>query len=290
MPELPEVEAVRRGLSEQLTGKRIVSLDLRLPKLVESPEGLQIEQLEGQAMQSLERRGKYLAIMFPDIVAVMHLSLAGQVIARGKHIPGFAAGHPVPAYDSEMPHKSTHLIVKFEDCSTLYVTDIRHFARIRLMPIDEIDGYWSHLKLGPDTLSDDFTLDYFRSAIRRRKTGKLKPLLLDQKFVAGLGNIYVDESLHRARLHPERIASELSDQEIERLYHAIKEILEIAVPQGGARIIHSKAIPDHGEFPFIHGREGLPCLNCGGTIIKTKVNNRGTYLCLACQPEPDPAR
>lgn len=283
MPELPEVEAVRRGLSEQLVGKRIVAFDLRLPKLVETPDGLSLDVIKDHAITEIERRGKYLAITFNDIVGVMHLSLAGQVIARGENIPGFAAGHPVPAYDSEMPHKSTHLIVKFEDCSTLYVTDIRHFARIRLMDRDDLDAYWESLKLGPDALSDAFTLDYFQDAIRRRKTVKIKPLLLDQKLVAGLGNIYVDESLYRARLHPERIASELTDDEIARLYDAIHEILEIAVPQGGARIVHSRAIPDHGEFPFIHGREGLPCLNCGEPIVKTKVNNRGTYLCPNCQ-------
>ncbi len=286
MPELPEVEAARRGISEQLAGKRVCSVELLLPKLVIAPEGWAIDMLVGRQIESVDRHGKYLTLRFGDIAVVAHLKLSGQLIARGDSIPGFAAGHPVPRFDAPMPHKSTHLIMTFEDGAKLYLTDIRHFARMQLMPVDEIEPFFAALKLGPDAISPEFSHDWFRQAIGRRKVARLKPLLLDQKFMAGIGNIYVDEALHRARLHPERLASTLSEEEVERLYDAIVEIMELAVPIAGAKILNGKAQTVHGDFPFIHGREGAPCLICGGTIVKTRVNNRGTYLCLVCQPAP----
>jgi formamidopyrimidine-DNA glycosylase len=286
MPELPEVEAARRGISEQLTGKRIDAIELFLPKLVIAPEGWSLDMLLGRSIDNVDRHGKYLTLHFGDIAAIMHLKLSGQFIARGDAIPGFAAGHPVPAFNAPMPHKSTHLILTFDEGSKLYLTDIRHFARVQLMPIDEVPAYFSALKMGPDAVSPEFTHDWFRQAIARRKVARLKPLLLDQKFLAGIGNIYVDEALHLAKLHPERLASSLTETETEQLYDAIVEIMELAVPIGGAKILNGKALPDIGEFPFIHGREGAPCLTCGQIIIKTRVNNRGTYICLNCQPAP----
>ncbi len=289
MPELPEVEAVRRGIAANLLGKKITAIDLSLPKLIEAPPGMSLDDLVDAHIVDVERRGKYLAIGFPEVVAVLHLKLAGQVVLRDSQGGGFSAGHPVPAFDAELPHKSTHLVFEFEDGSRLYITDIRHFTRLRLMPRDDLAAYWVDTKLGPDTISDDFTLESFRERIKRRKQARIKPLLLDQGFVAGLGNIYVDESLYRAGIHPERKAVDLSVDEVERLYHAIVEILEIAVPIGGAAILNGKATPEHGVFPFIHGREGEPCLNCGTAIIKTRVNNRGTYLCPECQPAHEPA-
>jgi formamidopyrimidine-DNA glycosylase len=283
MPELPEVEAVRRGIDAQLAGKRVVAIDLRLPKLLIAPAGLGLDDVIGQPLLAIERRGKYLALSFPDMVAIVHLKLAGQVVARGPVIPGFAAGHPVPAFNAELPHKSTHLILTFEDESQLFLTDIRHFARIQLIPADDLERFWDDLKLGPDAVSSAFTLEWFAGALGRRRSARLKPLLLDQQFLAGLGNIYVDECLHRARLHPERAAAGLTAEEVERLFGAIVDVMAIAVPIGGAAILNGKALPEHGAFPFIHGREGQPCLCCGTTIVKTRVNGRGTYLCPACQ-------
>ena len=285
MPELPEVEAVRRGIDTHLIGKRIRGYELTLPKLVEAPSGLTLDEIVGQAITTVERRGKYLALIFPSVAAVLHLKLAGQVVLEDEGVRLFAAGHPVPAFDAELPHKSTHLIIEFEAGCKLYVTDIRHFTRIRLMPVEDLGEYWVGIKLGPDALSPDFTLGCFRSRLARRRKARLKPLLLDQGFVAGLGNIYVDESLHRAGIHPERLAPTLTNEEIGRLYQSIHEILEIAVPIGGAEILNGKAGPEHGEFPYIHGREGEPCLRCQSPIVKTRVNGRGTYLCVRCQPE-----
>ncbi len=286
MPELPEVEAARRGIADQLVGRTISSIDLRLPKLIVAADGLDIDVLVGRSIEDVRRHGKYLTLLFDEFGAVVHLKLSGQLVGRGESIPGFAAGHPVPGYDAPLPHKSTHLIAGFADDAWLYLTDIRHFARVFLMPVDDLAAYFAKVDLGPDAIAPDFTLDVFRKRILRRSQARLKPLLLDQSFIAGLGNIYVDEALHRASLHPERLASSLSSDEIERLYQAIVEIMKIAVPIGGASILNGKATPEHGAFPFIHGRKGEYCLGCGQEIVKVRVNNRGTYLCPQCQPAP----
>jgi formamidopyrimidine-DNA glycosylase len=154
------------------------------------------------------------------------------------------------------------------------------------MPVDDLGNYWEALRLGPDARTEAFTREWLVEALARRRMARIKPLLLDQRFLAGLGNIYVDESLHRAGIHPERLAAGLTPDESSALYDAIVEILDIAVPIGGAEILNGKAVPDPGAFPFIHGREGAACVQCGATIIKTRVNNRGTYLCTECQPAP----
>jgi formamidopyrimidine-DNA glycosylase len=283
MPELPEVEAARRGIAEQLLDVPIIGHELVLPKLVVAPAGLGIDALTGRSIESTERHGKYLTLRLGDLAAVIHLKLAGQIVARGEAIPGFAAGHPVPAYDAPLPHKSTHLTLEFDNGAKLYLTDIRHWARLHLMPVDDLPAYFAPLRLGPDAIGPAFTREWFGEKIRSRTLARLKPLLLDQTFLAGLGNIYVDEALHRAQLHPERLARTLTDAEIDRLYDAIVAILAIAVPIGGASILNGKASPDHGEFPFIHGRKGHPCLTCGSEIVKTRVDDRGTYLCPTCQ-------
>lgn len=286
MPELPEVEAARRGIAEQLLDDAIVAYDLRLPKLIVAPDGLGLDQIVGRRLTEVRRHGKYLTLFAGDMALVVHLKLSGQLVGRGGSIPGFAAGHPVPAFDVELPHKSTHLTLDFQSGARLYLTDIRHFARVQVMPVDALEPYVRSLRLGPDAISAPFTREWFRAALARRTQARLKPLLLDQTFVAGLGNIYVDEALHRARLHPERIAGSLSAYEADRLYDAIVDILAIAVPIGGASILNGKATPDIGEFPFVHGRAGAACVHCGAAIVKERVNGRGTYRCPSCQPIP----
>lgn len=286
MPELPEVEAARRGIAEQLLNVPIRSAELRLPKLIIGPDGLDVQTLVGRSIEGVQRHGKYLTLELGDLNAVVHLKLSGQLVGRGDAISGFAAGHPVPAYDAPLPHKSTHLILTFANDATLYLTDIRHFARVTLMDAEDWPTFFANLRLGADAISDAFTREWFHARIRARTQARLKPLLLDQTFLAGLGNIYVDESLYQAQLHPERLARTLTDPEIDLLYDAIVATMEIAVPIGGAHILNGKAKPEHGTFPFIHGRAGELCLTCGTPIIKERVNARGTYRCPVCQPVP----
>jgi formamidopyrimidine-DNA glycosylase len=286
MPELPEVEAARRGLAEQFVGRAVLAYDLTLPRLIVAQAGLSLDALVGATLARVARHGKYLTLDFGAVCGVMHLKLSGQLAGRGGAIAGFTAGHPVPAYGSPLPHKSTHLTLEFEHDARLYLTDMRHWARLRLLPSDALPAFMDALRLGPDAASAAFTAKWLHDALRKRRSGRIKPVLLDQSFVAGLGNIYVDESLHRARLHPERVAQSLSAAESERLQRAIAETLAIAIPLGGASVINGKATAEHGAFPFAHGRNGLPCLVCGTPIVKSRVDERATYTCPSCQPAP----
>lgn len=286
MPELPEVEAARRGIAEQLAGRAVTGFELYRPRLVQAIPGLGLDLLPGRRLLEAGRWGKYLWLVFEPLAAVVHLKLTGQLVARGDAVPGFAAGHPVPPYDAPLPHKSTALRLDFEPGIQLYLTDVRHFARVWLLPADDLMRYVEQLALGPDLLSPDFTFETFRRRLERRRAGRLKPTLLDQSVVAGIGNIYADESLWQARLHPEQVIGELSEDDLARLYEGIRETMRLAVPIGGARILHGKAVPPVGEFPFVHGREGQPCPRCGTAIVKFQVNGRGTYLCPRCQPAP----
>lgn len=287
MPELPEVETARRGIADQLAGRQVTGYQLWTPDLIIPGHGLTLDDLIGSRLDGVERHGKYLTLCFEPFSAVIHLKLASQIVARGDGIRGFAAGHPVPPHVAPLPHKSTRLRVDFGENARLFLTDIRRFARVWLLPHEMVPGYLAHLKLGPDLLSPAFTVGTLQQRLRRRKVGKLKPALLDQRVLAGLGNIYVDESLWHARLHPERVAGSLIEEEIERLFVGIGQVIAVAVPMGGARILHSKALTEPGELPFVHAREGFPCPRCGTTIVKTRVHNRGTYLCPTCQPFPD---
>jgi formamidopyrimidine-DNA glycosylase len=286
VPELPEVEAARRGIASQLVGRRVTGFELYRPRLLQAPPGLGLDQLPGQRLLEVGRWGKYLWLVFEPLAAVVHLKLTGQLVARGDAIPGFAAGHPVPPYDAPLPHKSTALRLDFEPGIQLYLTDVRHFARVWLLPVDELQWYVTSLGLGPDLLSAQFTAETLRQRLERRRNGRLKPVLLDQSVVAGIGNIYADESLWQAQLHPEQVVGALSEGDLLRLYRGIQETMRLAVPLGGARIVHGKAVPPVGDFPFVHGRAGQPCPRCGTPVVKSAVDGRGTYLCPQCQPSP----
>ncbi len=289
MPELPEVEAARRGIAEQLVGRTCISYELYRPRLVVAPPDLTLDAIVDHPLQAVGRWGKYLWLIFPPCALLIHLKLTGQLVGCGTSIPGFAAGHPVPPYNTSLPHKSTALRIDFAPDAHLYLTDVRHFARVQLLPPAELPATLRALRLGPDAASPDFTLEAFHAALARRRGTRLKAALLDQHIVAGLGNIYADESLWVAQLHPERLVMSLTDDERTRLYWAIHEVLKIAVPLGGAKILHGRAVPPVGEFPYVHGRAGQPCVRCGSLIRKRTVAGRGTYFCACCQSASEPA-
>src|SRR4051812_35312789 len=142
MPELPEVEAARRGLAEQFVGHSVQGYELALPRFVVAPDGLALEALRGRELTSVERHGKYLTMRFDEVAAVLHLKLSGQLAGRGASVPGFTAGHPVPKFGAQLPHKSTHLTLHFEHDATLYFTDMRHWARLRLLPTAALRSFF----------------------------------------------------------------------------------------------------------------------------------------------------
>ncbi len=285
MPELPEVETVRRILARAAIGKTVTGVRCARPKLVEALEtDLRLDDLVGARLVAVDRRAKYLILRFDhDPQAILHLRMTGQVAALSPDGGRAVAGHPVPPYDAPLPAPSTHLTLEFDDGTTVYLQDPRHFARLTLLPVALVEPYIEERRLGPEPFHEALTAEGLGRMLAARGRAKLKPLLLDQSFVSGLGNIYADETLHLAGLHPERTAASLSPPEVERLYGAMRRVLEEALPIGGARIYHGKATQVEG-FPRVHARRGEPCPGCGEPIVKYTLAGRGTYLCPVCQP------
>jgi formamidopyrimidine-DNA glycosylase len=285
VPELPEVESLVRELSPSVVGRGIESVELHKEKLFSAAAGLSLSDVCGRTIRSIWRRGKLTVWeLSGDLALLVHLKLAGQMVhlsPAGKELAH--GGHPVPMWGTPMPHKSSHVVFHLDDGSTLYLTDIRQFARLYLMRQRDVPAFLKKQRLGPEPLTRHFVGRNFATKLKRRNV-ELKRVLLDQSVVGGIGNIYADESLWRARLHPRRIASSLTDGEIAQLHRAIRAVLDYAVREGAAFVPHGKAISDR-EFPYCHGRAGSPCPRCGTTIVKDWVGGRGTHWCPKCQRE-----
>lgn len=284
MPELPEVETLRRGLARALVGRRIVEAELLKPRIFSGLPGRSLTEAIGATIEAARRRAKYLILDLSNgLSLIFHLGLAGQIVLEQPSGERFAGGHPVPKYEAPLPHKQTSVILRFDDGSVLFLTDIRQFGHVWVAPTPEVERAIPEERLGIELLGPEFTVEELKQRLRRRPKARMKPLLLDQQALAGLGNIYVDESLWGAGLHPLRLAGSLSDAEIERLHRSIKEVLSLALDKGVARIVNGHAVPG-ARLPRVHGREGEPCPRCGQVIEKSRVGGRGTYTCRECQP------
>ncbi|OYD08382.1 DNA-formamidopyrimidine glycosylase [Paludifilum halophilum] len=273
MPELPEVETVKRTLEQLILGKTVEDVTVHLPRIVKEPPDPELfrEMLKGKTVTGIRRRGKFLRIAFDPWTLVSHMRMEGRYSVVSSEEPVV---------------KHTHVRFHFTDGTELRYKDVRQFGTMHLVPKGEEEHRPPLNKLGPEPLSEAFTLDVFRRKLSGRKT-RLKSLLLNQEFISGLGNIYVDEALHAAGLHPERTAPSLSEEEVERLYHSIRSTLEKAVEAGGSSVrTYVNGNGDMGRFQLqirVYGRKGEPCLNCGESIRHTVVAGRGTHLCPRCQ-------
>ena len=285
MPELPEVETLRRDLEATLVGRRFASVDVLLPKQVVTPAGPTVSDLIDKRIERLWRRAKFLIFDLSDGLAlVFHLRLAGQLVHRDADDQTLAeGGHPVPAFGAPLPHRSTHVIFHFDDASLLFLTDIRQFGRVWILPESGVQPLLDQAKLGPEPLDPDFTLDAFRDRIARRQKMPLKPVLLDQKVVGGIGNIYADEIIFESRLTPATRVADLDEAALTRLHAAIQTVLAFAVREGVAEILNGRASVTR-DFPRVHGRKGRPCPTCSTPIVKMQFAGRGTYYCPTCQP------
>ena len=286
MPELPEVETMRRIVARHLVGHTVATIELTLPKLLRESPIPSLDPLIGQTVTAARRRAKVLIVDFSDDLSLLiHFKLAGQLVVFPPKQDRAFAGHPVPDPTGSFPHKATHATFTFTDGTVAYYTDIRQFGWLRLMPTDDVDAAIAAFGFGPEgTGADPLTVDDVTGRLARR-TVPIKATLLDQTVVAGLGNIYVDEALFAARIHPTRPSNSLDAGEIARLTKTIPWALEQGIAQGGAKIINQRAHPRDG-FPQVHGRAGEPCFVCGTPIVKTRVGGRGTYYCPVDQPDP----
>ncbi|KGA97844.1 5-hydroxymethyluracil DNA glycosylase [Alkalihalobacillus alcalophilus ATCC 27647 = CGMCC 1.3604] len=273
MPELPEVETVKRTLTELVVGKTIKEVEVLWPKIIKKPDDAKIfqEMLQGQTIAGINRRGKFLIFQLDDYALVSHLRMEGRY---GLHQKG------------EERTKHTHVIFHFEDGTELWYQDVRKFGTMHLFLKGEEETATPLLGLGVEPFSEQFQQNILRLAFEKTQR-KVKVVLLDQKAVVGLGNIYVDEALFRSGIHPERLASSITDEEIIILHQKIRETLQEAVDMGGSSVkSYVNGQGDMGMFQQrldVYGRKSLPCNVCGTEILKTVVGGRGTHFCPSCQ-------
>lgn len=278
MPELPEVETVRRGLMKIAKGRQIRGIDVYYGKIIRGDVEKFRQNLIGQTILRIDRRGKYLLFRFSNnLTMISHLRMEGQYFSQPE-------GGPID--------KHTHVVFHFTDGTELCYHDTRKFGRMHLVPTGEEMQVAGLKTIGPEPTSKDFTVEYFTKILKKSR-GKIKPFLLNQRHVAGLGNIYCDEVLWQSRINPEQAANTLSTRQIQDLHdNIIKEIATATKYKGTTVHTFKNAMGDAGGFQDhleAYGRSGEKCPRCGTKMVKIKVAERGTTFCPHCQPMPDDA-
>ena len=301
MPELPEVETVRRGLHNLIIGRviRYVTV-LESPKSFPNSADEVDEFLLGGEITDVRRRAKVLLIdLSTNYTLVIHLKMTGQLVFVDKtvedgHIPiaqngelRFGAGHPNDSLIGELPDRSTRVILEFTDQTVLYFNDQRKFGWMRLLPTISVPEIDFMKKVGPEPLEDSFTASEFIPRVRRRKNSTIKATILDQTVLAGVGNIYADESLWGAQIHPASRVVDLSDEQLSKLLIEIKTVMLLSIEKGGStdrNYVNAEGKRgSYIDFAKVFRREGQDCPRCGTTIEKTRVAGRGTHFCPVCQ-------
>lgn len=271
MPELPEVETTVRALRQPLVGRTFTEVRCYWPRQIVTPTPAELQaRLHGQRVEAITRRAKYLLFhLSGSDYLIIHLKMTG-------HLSVVAADTPADKY--------AHTVFGLDNGQELRFRDMRKFGRVYLVSdlAEILDG------LGPEPLAEDFTVDTLHERLNGRSRN-LKPLLLDQSFVAGIGNIYADEALFAARLHPERKANSLTDQEVAALHRAIQQVLQLGIEREGASI-QNYVKPDgqRGDMQnavAVFRRTGYPCYTCQTPIERIVMGGRSTHFCPTCQPE-----
>ncbi len=278
MPELPEVETIARSLRPQLVGMTILDADVFWPRTVAAPSVRRFKQaIRGQVVREVGRRAKFLRLVLTDYELLIHLRMSGDIVLK----PGIVvpAKHDRLILTLRAPRTRPQPPRARRDYSLAF-NDTRKFGRVWLTANpEEITG-----RLGPEPLSDDFTPQWLSEALRNRHR-QLKPLLLDQTFLAGLGNIYTDEALHRAKLHPLALSDSISAKKAGRLHAAIRLTLEEGIRRNGASFDWVYRGGDFQNYFRVYDREGKPCPVCGTPIRRLVVGQRSTHICPHCQKE-----
>jgi len=288
MPELPEVETIRRGLELGISSQTISGVKVLWEGSFPAPPALIQGIVVGATITHLARRAKVLIIELDNGYSLLfHLKMTGQMVLVKADGERFAGGHPTKSMRDGLPDSSTKVIFSIATGDKLYFNDFRKFGWVKLMPTAEIVTDPLVARLGPEPLSADFTVIRFRQQLLRHRRALIKPTILDQSTVSGIGNIYADESLHLARLHPMRLAGSLTPAESKRLYEAIKVIIALGIEHGGTSFTsYVNALGGKGDYldhARVFRKDGQPCLVCGTIIEKLRVAGRGTHYCPHCQ-------
>ena len=288
MPEGPEVETIRRGLAATITGQRLRDVTVLWPKSLPAPAEVLARDVVGTRVKALRRRAKVLMIeLDTGYTLLVHLKMTGQMVLVQAGGGRMAGGHPTQSMAGELPDSSTKVIFTFESGDRLFFNDQRKFGWIKLLQTADVPLDALVSRLGPEALAPEFSLEYLAGVLARHKGAPVKAVILDQSTVGGVGNIYADESLHLARIHPARRAGTLGADEAARLWSAIREIMALGIEHGGTSFAkYVNALGGKGDYldnARVFRREGLMCPVCGSMIEKLRVAGRGTHICPSCQ-------
>lgn len=286
MPELPEVETIRLGLHRRILRTRITQAEVRQAKIIRGDAKKLTRALQGQRFMNITRRGKLLIFHLSkkEIYVLVHLKMTGQLIyEKGKTL--VAGGHSWPSLQDPLPNKYSHLIISFANGGTLFFNDMRQFGYVELADEKRLQAVL--LTYGPEPLEKTFTFEVFNRALGKRSIG-IKAALLNQTIIAGIGNIYADESLFQAGIKPTRTVKSLTIEERQKLHKAIVYILKKAMRYGGTTFSQYRDVDGQpGNFTRllkVYGRGGEMCPRCGkATLLKRKIAGRGTVWCPVCQ-------
>ena len=298
MPELPEVENLRRGLEKAIVGQKIKKVEVRKPKLVSgkgtlrSPSQKKRSQFErgvaGEKFLAVERRAKNLIFKLThDKILLAHLKMSGQFVYEPKtSTKRVIGGHPIELSEKELPNKHTHIIFELVK-GTLYYNDTRMFGYVLYYPDGKSFEAENHFGVyGAEPLEKSFTAKYLFDAFKNKK-GKIKAVLMDQKIVTGLGNIYADESLFEAGIRPDRNPSSLTWSEAQKLHKAIVRILKRAVKVGGSSVATYRLLDmtqgNYAREHKVYGKGKALCVNCKNPLAQTTIAGRTTVFCPRCQ-------
>jgi formamidopyrimidine-DNA glycosylase len=287
MPELPEVETVKRGLFKLIVGKTIHAVASDTARsFPNSPADVE-QFLAGAKIIDVRRRAKVILIdLSSKYSLVIHLKMTGQLVFVDK-VERFAAGHPNDSLVGNLPDKSTRVTIDFIDGSHLFFNDQRKFGWVRLIATDEIPNIDFMKRVGPEPLEADFMTKDFIERFKRRIGTTIKAAILDQSVIAGVGNIYADESLWGAKIHPARKVGSISKLEFKKLYEEVRSVMNLSIDKGGStnrNYVNAEGKKgSYMDFAKVFRREGLECPRCGTEIVKIRVVGRGTHICPNCQ-------
>lgn len=285
MPELPEVSIIVNQLNKKLRGVVISSIETDWPKKFDWG-GFSIADLKGMRVMGVERRGKVVLIkVSKDLAILIHLKLTGQLIYQDAKTR-IAGGHPIPPLNLSVPNKTTRVTFGFANGGHLYFNDIRKFGWVKIVTSDtEHVTRAIGTELGPDPLVMSY--GEFCERLAKKPQSRIKKLLMDQTFVSGIGNIYSDEALWRAKIHPQRSAATLEKDEIKALFAGIKDSLELAIAKGGSSA--NSFVDSKGEkglylsYAKAYHMTGRPCARCRMPIVRKKMDGRSAHFCPKCQ-------
>ena len=287
MPELPEVETVKRGLLMLLPGHTVKNVTHDNPKsFPNAPHDVE-QFLVGAKVIDVRRRAKVLMIdLNTKYTLVIHLKMTGQIVYRGKST--FGAGHPNDSLIGKLPDRSTRVTLELDKGAQLFFNDQRKFGWMKLLPTDEVMEMSFFKKVGPEPLDPEFTAKDFIKRLDRRSNSGIKAVLLDQTVIAGVGNIYADESLWGAQIHPGTRVRDISDDKLAILLDEIKYVMNLSIEKGGSTdknyVNAEGGRGSYLTFANVFRKEGQPCSRHPDVlIVKLKVAGRGTHICPKCQ-------